>query len=124
MFILEEGSVEIILKTQAGKELTVTEFAVPAVFGEVSAVTGQPRSATYRAKTDTRVIEIHRDHLQNLFNRDPKLLEHFSQLIAERQKQRDELLEKAGAADHENREQQHDQSVLDRMKRMFTLLHR
>ena len=125
LFILESGSVEITWKSEEteGKEVHVADFDAPAVFGEVSAMTGQPRSATYKAKTDTRVIEVDRNHLQGLFSQDPKLAEHFSQLVVERQKLRDELLKKAGVSRSTQQTQAHDQSVLDRMKRLFTLRH-
>jgi small-conductance mechanosensitive channel/CRP-like cAMP-binding protein len=126
LFILESGSVEITWHGEGAeaKEVHVADFDAPAVFGEVSAVTGQPRAATYKAKSDTRVIEIDRNHLQGLFSQDPKLAEHISQLVAERQAQRDELLKKAGAPHSEQHQQAHDQTVLDRMKRLFTLRHR
>jgi small-conductance mechanosensitive channel/CRP-like cAMP-binding protein len=126
LFILEKGSVEITWKAEGAdaKEVHIADFEAPAVFGEVSAMTGQPRAATYRAKTETRVIEVDRNHLQGLFSQDPKLAEHISQLVAERQTQRDELLKKAGASHAGPNPQAQDQTVLDRMKRLFTLRHR
>jgi CRP-like cAMP-binding protein len=126
LFILESGSVEIVWRGEGkdAQEVHIADMDAPAVFGEVSAVTGQPRAATYRAKTDTRVIEVDRNHLQGLFSRDPKLAEHISQLVAERQQQRDELLKKAGASQSGHGPQSQEQTVLDRMKRLFALRHR
>jgi small-conductance mechanosensitive channel/CRP-like cAMP-binding protein len=125
LFILETGSVEITWHAEGdAKEIHVADFEGPAVFGEVSAMTGQPRAATYKAKTNARVIEVGRHHLQGLFTEDPRLAEHFSQLVTQRQQQRDEMMKKIGAPHSGPSAQSHEQTVLDRMKSLFTLRHR
>ena len=85
-------------------------------------MTGQARGATYRAKTDVRALEIDRDHLQALFTHDPNLATHFSNFVAHRQKQREDLLKQAGA-DRPSDSHPHAEpnNVLDRMKRLFAL---
>jgi CRP-like cAMP-binding protein len=55
------------------------------VFGEMSLLTGQPRSATISAATDTVVFEIAREHLEPVLNRRPELAEALARVMAERQ---------------------------------------
>ncbi len=125
LFVLQSGTVSVTYRADDGTETEVMTLEAPTIFGEISAITGQPRGATYSAKTDVRALEIDRDHLQDIFTHDPNLATHFSTFVAERQKHRDELLKKAGAADNPS-QQQHTEphNVLDRMKRLFALLPR
>ncbi|MGN6367552.1 MAG: cyclic nucleotide-binding domain-containing protein [Phycisphaerae bacterium] len=122
LFVLQSGTVVVTYRTDSGTDIEVATLDAPNIFGEVSAVTGQTRGATYRAKTDVRAFEVDRDHLQDLFTHDPQLATHFSQIVAERQNQREELLKKLGAT-RSAEQQAHAQShnVLDRMKRLFSL---
>ncbi|NIP32166.1 MAG: cyclic nucleotide-binding domain-containing protein, partial [Candidatus Dadabacteria bacterium] len=53
-------------------------------FGEMSLLTGEPRSATITAVTDVIVFEIAKDDVENLFRRRASLLEDISQIVAER----------------------------------------
>ncbi|HUO07984.1 MAG TPA: mechanosensitive ion channel family protein [Phycisphaerae bacterium] len=122
LFILQSGSVAVTVRTEDGIETDLPTLEAPTIFGEISAVTGQARGGTYRAKTDVRAFEIDRDHLQDLFTHDPNLATHFSHIVAERQRGREELLKKVGA---KRTPEQHAHSephnVLDRMKRLFAL---
>ena len=122
LFVIQSGSVTITYRADDGHEFDITTLDAPNVFGELTAITGQVRGATYRAKTDVRALEIDRDHLQALFTHDPNLATHFSNFVAERQKVREDLLKKAGAerpSDSHPHAEPH--NVLDRMKRLFAL---
>ncbi len=123
LIILEAGVVSILYKPEGREEVHVAELEAPVVFGEVTALTGQPRAVTYKAKTEIRVIEVGRDHLQGLFSEDPNLLQHFSELVSKRQAQRDEMMKKAGAKQEGHDPQSHADTIMDRAMRLFTRLH-
>jgi len=123
MFILLEGSAEVFAHAEDGKEVNVGNLDAGATFGEISAMTGQSRVGTIRAKTDVRAMEITRDHLQDLFQSDPGLMAKVSEVVAKLQKQHEEAFKKLGAkhADDDKHTQSH--SVLERMKSLFSILH-
>ncbi|MBY6265265.1 mechanosensitive ion channel [Azospirillum sp. 412522] len=55
------------------------------LFGEMSLLTGQPRSASVVACTDALVFELSRAHLDPVLRRRPELAERLADLMAERQ---------------------------------------
>lgn len=55
MFVVVEGACEV---RAPGRAEPVAEIAAGDCFGEMSLLTGEPRNATVRARTDTRVVEI------------------------------------------------------------------
>jgi CRP-like cAMP-binding protein len=59
------------------------------VFGEVSLLTGQQRTATVTAALDSLVYEIHRVDLDPLLRRRPELAEGLAAVMAERQARND-----------------------------------
>ena len=120
LFVLVEGCVNVHTLTADGKEIEVSTIDAGSHFGELSAMTGQPRPTTIKAKTDLKAIEITRDHLKDLFASDPNLMTHMSAVIAQRQAERDAQLQKLGAKSDAS--QNHPQSVLDKMKGLFNAL--
>ena len=85
MFIILEGAASVSL-IEAGRE--PHEVAISAtgdVAGEMSLMTGAPRSATVTALTRMRVLEITKDAIEDLLRRTPELLERFSHVLAKRQ---------------------------------------
>jgi len=84
LFVLAEGALDV--KVARGGPETVVDRMVPGdVFGEMSLLTGQPRSATVSAATDAVVFEIAREHLEPLLRRRPELGEALARVMAERQ---------------------------------------
>ncbi|WP_372399142.1 mechanosensitive ion channel family protein [Azospirillum sp. HJ39] len=65
--------------------LHLTRLQPGDLFGEMSLLTGQPRSASVVACTDALVFELERSHLDPLLRRRPELAERLAELMAERQ---------------------------------------
>jgi small-conductance mechanosensitive channel/CRP-like cAMP-binding protein len=85
MFVILEGAASVSL-AEAGRE--PHEVAISAtgdVAGEMSLMTGSPRSATVTALTRMRVLEITKEAIEELLSRTPELLERFSHVLARRQ---------------------------------------
>ena len=61
------------------------ETTMGNVFGEVSALTGQPRTATVVAKTNVHAAQITREHLKGMLADNPALAKHMSQIVSENQ---------------------------------------
>ena len=93
MFVVLDGRVRVLLEP-SGQEVAM--IAAGGFFGEMSLLTGEPRTATVRAIDDTRVLEIGAAAFKQLAAADPRLLDHVTTVVAGRQAGLDEA--RAGAA--------------------------
>ena len=123
MFIIVEGLLEVYLDIEVTiDDLRVATMSPGDYFGEMSLITGTPRSATVLTKTEALVYEVGKSSLEPLFEAYPSLPASIAQTVA----QRDFLRENAVAeveervalesAQNEARDQ-----LLQRMKRFFQL---
>lgn len=85
MFILCEGLLKVSIKTDGSEDLTVGLIIPGEFFGEMSLFTGEKRSATVIADTDSVVLEITKEALKRILDKKPELIEGFGEIIAERQ---------------------------------------
>ncbi len=93
MFILSEGTLDVSVDTESGSSQKVAEIIPGEYFGEMSLLTGEPRSATITAATDVYAYEIKKGHVEELFRRKPSLIEDISFKIAERRAQNEMKLD-------------------------------
>jgi CRP-like cAMP-binding protein len=70
LFLIEEGEVDVVDEKNAKKIATLKENDV---VGEMALVTGQPRSATAVAVTDTRAWVLLKEHFDRILSASPKL---------------------------------------------------
>lgn len=75
LFLIEEGSVEVVTKDPAGHPLVLGHMGAGEFFGEVSVLTGRPRTATIVARSPVTAIEIYRDDLDRIASRHPVVRE-------------------------------------------------
>ena len=71
MFLLVKGSVRVLVIGGHGRALEIRRLDAPDFFGEVSALSGLPRSATVVAVTDCELVEIDRAALERLLEARP-----------------------------------------------------
>ncbi len=83
LFVVCEGALEVAIQRD-GRRQVVNRLVAGEVFGEMSALTGQPRSATVMAETDSVVFEISHLHLQEVLLRRPDLAESLAGLMERR----------------------------------------
>jgi CRP-like cAMP-binding protein len=91
MFIVLEGAISIAINTPTGDQQEVAVSAAGDVVGEMSLMTGAPRTATVTALTRLRALEITRDTIDAMLKRNPELFERFSRVLAQRQLEIDAL---------------------------------
>jgi len=91
MFIMMEGAISIAIKTAAGDEQEVAISAAGDVVGEMSLMTGAPRTATVIALTRVRILEVTRETIDIMLKKNPELFERFSRVLAQRQLEIDAL---------------------------------
>jgi len=81
MFVVLAGTVRVVLEP-SGQQ--VATMAAGGFFGEMSMLTGDPRTATVRAATNVQVLEISANQMRTVAQETPGLLEHVVKVVAER----------------------------------------
>ncbi len=72
-FLLEEGEVEVRTTDPSGRRLVLARLGAGEFFGEVSVLTGKPRTATIVATNQVTVIEIYREDLEEIAGQYPEV---------------------------------------------------
>jgi CRP-like cAMP-binding protein len=65
LFLLIEGSVEVVQKDEAGSEFVITTLMAPTFFGEMSLIDKEYRSATIRAKEESTLLCLTNENLHS-----------------------------------------------------------
>ena len=115
MFVVLEGSVRVTIEP-SGQEVAVTTAG--GFFGEMSMLTGDPRTATVTATDDAVLLEIDADRFRELAVRRPGLVEHVSGVVSAR---RQGLADAKAAAEGARAAAPAPQSLLSRIKSFLNL---
>jgi hypothetical protein len=81
LYMLTSGTVKAVKRNAAGKQVAVSEMTEGAFFGEISILTGQPRTATVVATSHCELLELDRATLDSIVATHPhvrQVLEQFS----------------------------------------------
>ena len=73
LFFIDRGAVEVIARGFDGKERAVATLSAGSFFGEMSLLTGKPRTATVVATEETNVLELSQDRLNQILEKYPKV---------------------------------------------------
>ncbi len=87
LYIIAKGTCEVLLESRSQPSKQVAVLNKGDFFGEMSLLTGEPRSATVRAIEDTEVIMIHKDVFSQILSANSGISEYLGQVLAERQQQ-------------------------------------
>ena len=85
MFVIIRGSVKVQLPDGSGVR-TINQLGPNDFFGEMSLLTGEPRTATVVADEETEVMQIRKPAIKPLFEANPELMASMSAMIEERRK--------------------------------------
>ena len=115
MFVIIRGSVEVQI-LQGTEVKTINTLRESDYFGEMSLLTGEPRTATVVAVEETEVIQINKIALRPIFEVNPDLVKSVCDLIEERR-----LLLSADIEEEEKSEQKRRKGVLISIRKFFGL---
>jgi cAMP-dependent protein kinase regulator len=73
LLILTSGSVRAFVKNQEGRNVEVRRMEEGEFFGEISLLTGKPRTATVTAATAVELLELDRKTLDDIVTRHPRV---------------------------------------------------
>lgn len=121
MFLVAEGLLAVYISPQESKKTIRVSYLSPGdFFGESSLLTGAPRSATIKTKTDTILFEITKETLQYIFSKTPELTEKLSVILVE-----NEMKNKKAASEFldskEVKRYSAIQDIYNKMRRFFNL---
>lgn len=85
MFVIHRGAVKVQLM-EHGQPKTINNLRENDFFGEMSLLTGQPRSANVVAEEETEVFQIKKKALKPIFETNPDLVSSICEIIDQRRK--------------------------------------
>ena len=95
LFVVVRGEASVTLAGTTGE---VARLRKGDVFGEMSLLTGEPRTATVTAATDCDLIEIDADGFRSVVMTNPSVLDHVTSVTASRREELDRHRETYAAA--------------------------
>lgn len=72
LFVVHKGEMEIFTKDTAGQKIVLATPGRDDIFGELALLDAGPRSATAKAKEDSELLVLDRDHLLFLIRKRPE----------------------------------------------------
>jgi CRP-like cAMP-binding protein len=93
LFVVADGEVEVVLRRQHGPDMCVDTMSRGAVVGEMSLLTGEPRSATVRAADTALVYEIGWRQYAPLLRAHPEWIDELAAMMELRLRERRASLE-------------------------------
>jgi CRP-like cAMP-binding protein/small-conductance mechanosensitive channel len=84
MYILIEGGLEVTIPNEQGEQIVVASIWPGDCVGEMSLLTGEPRSANVRAKVHSTLLEITKANIAPIFESHPELIEEISSVLEQR----------------------------------------
>lgn len=107
-YIIKSGSVEVTARNEHGQTTMVRTMGPSEFFGEISLLTGAPRSATVTALEDAEMLVINKADMRCMLDHNRELAAYVSDVLARRQ---DYLVQQwttpAGSAHSEDGNQEH-----------------
>ena len=121
MFIMLRGTAAVSV-TKNGAGIRVGMMRPGDCFGEMSLLTGEPRSATIRAEADCEVLVISKKVMAEVLRASPQCLTQLSELLAKRRLEGDNIVKDALVPDDlGKKEREYRASFLDRLRTVFDL---
>lgn len=96
MFVVESGRLGVSVHGKVGQSQRLAVLEQGAAFGEISLLTGDPRSATVRALTEATLLEIDKSTLSPILRENPSICGMLELTMQERRKRAADALEAAG----------------------------
>lgn len=113
MFVILSGRVAVTVQQPGTVAVRLAELSGGDYFGEMSLMTGAPRSATVTAIEETRLLEVGKDSFRSILAAEPDLVDRLGAALEKRQVQR------ARAIADAERQSPESQDVLSRIREYF-----
>jgi small-conductance mechanosensitive channel len=91
-YIIRSGKVSVRVKAMTSADTEVAQLGPGAFFGEMSLLTGEPRSSTCQAAEDSELLCLDRESFAVLLKENPQIAQSMSEIIAARQAAKEKTL--------------------------------
>lgn len=118
LYLLVEGEAEVLVEAANAPPRVLSTLAGGSVFGEMGLMTGEPRRATVRAKTDLECYRLDKAGFEEILRARPELAEAIARILAQRQMQLSQAAEQARTEAALAASQQ---TILERVRAFFGL---
>ncbi|HKA54393.1 MAG TPA: mechanosensitive ion channel family protein [Candidatus Binatia bacterium] len=86
-YIIKNGQIEVSAYDGQGRATPLRAMGAGEFFGEISLLTGEPRSATVTALQETDVLVMNKEDMRCMLAENSQLAEHISRVLARRQQE-------------------------------------
>jgi len=121
MFILLDGEADVFVRVENGTDTRVATLRTGDYCGEMSLLTGEPRSATVIAKSDCEMCEIEKNVFGSILQENEDLVQELGELLARRRMENEGILASSGSVHLESKEMEYTESFLKRLYSFFEL---
>ncbi|HEX7623966.1 MAG TPA: cyclic nucleotide-binding domain-containing protein, partial [Anaeromyxobacteraceae bacterium] len=116
-YVVAAGEMSVRVHTPDGRDDEVARLGPGEFFGEMAALTGEPRTATVAAARDSALIAVDREAFSELFERAPEVAQALAGVLAKRREGLVKTIEKAATGSVRPPEEPH--QLLDRLRGIF-----
>jgi small-conductance mechanosensitive channel len=120
LYLVEDGEVSVRIGDGTNVR-EVTRLKGPAVFGEMSLLTGEPRSATVVAEGEVECFRLDKVALQRLITHRPEIAQALAEILSRRRAQLQAAREGLDAAAERQRETSETNALVKRIKAFFSV---
>lgn len=121
MFVLLRGAAQVLV-ARNGSAIPIATLNSGDCFGEMSLLTGEPRSATVRAQRDCYVMEISKPVMAEIIRQSPDCLHQLSEILATRKMETEGVLKDAvRSVEQEAKEREYRATFMMRLRDFFAL---
>jgi CRP-like cAMP-binding protein len=120
LYLIVEGSAEVLVAVDAKTE-HVAELKGGDYFGEMSMMTGAPRSSTVIAKTDVQTYRLAKDDFKDIVHRRPEIAVDIAQTLVQRQTELQMVKGEISEGIRKARTQESQGALLARIRMFFGL---
>jgi CRP-like cAMP-binding protein len=121
LYLLTKGSAEVIVSTDTGVHKTVGILHAGDFFGEMSLLTGEPRSASLKALDESECYRLDRQAFDDILHARPEIAHYLSELLARRKVEIEAVRHDLDAEARAAMIQGQQRSIFDKIHKLFGL---
>lgn len=121
LYIIINGEADVFIETQSGDRRTVSTLKQGSFFGEMSLMTGEPRSASVIAKTDVECYRLDKEVFEEVLHARPSIAEEISHILVARRAELDTAIHDMDEQSAKKALSQQHSEILSTIKNFFSL---